>query len=202
MNDGIFSGITGFCWGLFLLVWVVGAIYNYFKAPPVQKRKVSLYWWPVIILLFLLLWGATHLVPYSFHTFWQFLTFNAIWLKIVGAVCLLVSTAFTLWARWVLGTMWTSAAIIKEGHQLRIEGPYHITRNPIYTGLLGMLFGTVLIYGIGVLLPVLVVSFLMLEIKIFLEEPLLLEKFGEEYIQYKRHVPQLIPSLKWPTARQ
>ena len=57
----------------------------------------------------------------------------------IGLVILLGSTVFTLWARFALGTMWTLDARLKEGHALRTDGPYRITRHPIYTGILGML---------------------------------------------------------------
>ena len=45
--------------------------------------------------------------------------------------------------------MWSMDAAVKEGHRLRTEGPYGITRHPIYTGLLGMLLGSLLLAGVG-----------------------------------------------------
>lgn len=67
----------------------------------------------------------------------------------VGITLLVVCTAFTLWARAALGTMWTSSAVVKADPELRTDGPYGITRRPIYTGLLGMVAGTALIEGLG-----------------------------------------------------
>jgi protein-S-isoprenylcysteine O-methyltransferase Ste14 len=37
--------------------------------------------------------------------------------------------------------------VVKDDHVLRTDGPYGITRHPIYTGLLSMLAGTALIEG-------------------------------------------------------
>jgi hypothetical protein len=41
----------------------------------------------------------------------------------VGVVVLAAATAFTIWVRISLGTMWTSAPVIKNGHLLRTGGP-------------------------------------------------------------------------------
>jgi len=60
---------------------------------------------------------------------------------VVGLAILAVSTAFTIWARPALRTMWSFDPVVKQAHLLRTRGPYAVTRHPIYTGLLGMLLG-------------------------------------------------------------
>ena len=80
---------------------------------------------------------------------WQSVTFYAPWARFLGLAILLAATALTLWARFTLGLMWSAVPAVKEGHQLRTSGPYAITRHPIYTGLLGMLLGTMLVAGAG-----------------------------------------------------
>jgi len=185
------GGILGLCWGLFCLVWLIGAIYNFWKAPAVQKRSGPLWVWMIGIALFA---GVASFIP---PRFWMLLTFDAPWLRIIGIICLLLSTAFTLWARWVLGTMWSSSAVAKASHELHTDGPYRITRHPIYTGLLGMLLGTTLMSGLSFYLFIFLLSIVIFEVKLHLEERLMTETFGEEYVQYKRRVPQLIPGLKW-----
>ena len=45
--------------------------------------------------------------------------------------------------------MWSGAPAVKQEHQLRTNGPYSITRHPIYTGMLGMLLGCLLVTGGG-----------------------------------------------------
>jgi len=183
--------ILGLCWGLFCLVWLIGAIYNFWKAPAVQKRSGPLSFWIIGIVLFFVL---ERFIP---HSFWTLFTFNTPWLRGIGIICLLLSTAFTLWARWVLGKMWSSAAVARTGHELRTDGPYRITRHPIYTGLLGMFLGTMLMGGLGIYLFIFLAGIIVFEIKLHQEERLMTETFGEQYIQYKQHVPQLIPGLKW-----
>jgi protein-S-isoprenylcysteine O-methyltransferase Ste14 len=131
------------------------------------------------------------------HSFWTLLTFDRPWLRVIGTICLLLSTAFTLWARLVLGKMWSFSAVAKASHQLRIDGPYRITRHPIYTGMLGMLFGTMLMSGLGLYIFIFLLVIVIFEVKLHQEERLMTETFGEQYVLYKRRVPQLIPGLKW-----
>jgi protein-S-isoprenylcysteine O-methyltransferase Ste14 len=115
---------------------------------------------------------------------------HAPWVRALGLAVLLGFTALTLWARVALGTMWSLNSLLKQEHQPRTSGPYAITRHPIYTGILGMLIGTVLLVGVGrqvLLLPVGVVLF---EIKIHREERLLLAAFPDGYPRYRRRVPE------------
>ena len=67
---------------------------------------------------------------------WHALRVGSAWVTFLGVAVLLASTAFTLWARVALGTMWSMDAAVKEGHKLQTNGPYGITRHPIYTGML------------------------------------------------------------------
>jgi protein-S-isoprenylcysteine O-methyltransferase Ste14 len=95
----------------------------------------------------------------------------------VAQLDVLASTAFTIWARLKLGVMWNAAPTVKEHHVLQIGGPYRLTRHPIYTGILGMLLGSLLLAGAGrwiVAFPVLLVLFV---IKIRIEERFMLAEF-------------------------
>lgn len=185
------SGWTlGICWGLFVLVWVAGAVYNVWNAPATRTRsRGSFLWIPSVLLVWL---AVSKLSGVSRH--WA--TVQWWWVHALGLVLLVAGTAFTLWARGVLGTMWSSTAVVKDHHALRTDGPYAITRHPIYTGLLAMLFGTALVRGVGPWIIALVLAPAALEVKIYAEERLLTSAFGDEYEHYRQHVPQLIPSLR------
>lgn len=190
MVPGIYSGILAMCWGGLGFVWIVGWLYNLWKAPAVRRRSAFL---PAWVLLVALVWLAAVFLR---HTALPFMTFTAVWLQAVGATVLIAATAFTLWARWVLGTMWAAVAEIKEGHQLRTEGPYRVTRHPIYTGLLGMLLGSMLLAGFGVWVLYFVGAVIAAIVKVRAEERLLIATFGDQYIHYQHHVPQLIPGTQ------
>jgi protein-S-isoprenylcysteine O-methyltransferase Ste14 len=172
------------CWGTFFFVWLIGAIYNHFKVPVKRKKGLPTTVFPLILLLSLI-------VKYIPVSFLVLITYDNIWLKILGSILLVIFTIFTIWSRIVLGKMWSSSAQIKENHKLRTEGPYNITRHPIYTGILGMLLGSTLIYGFGLFLLMFVCIFLIYEVKINNEEKLLIETFGEEYKDFQKRTPQL-----------
>ena len=100
-----------------------------------------------------------------------------------------------LWARFSLGTSWSVTPKIQGDHQLRTHGPYAVTRHPIYTGILGMLLGATLLSGIGQWIVLFPVGLILFEVKIRLEEHLMLATFPEDYPRYRRQVPQLVPGL-------
>jgi protein-S-isoprenylcysteine O-methyltransferase Ste14 len=95
-----------------------------------------------------------------------------------------------------LGRQWSLTARVVEGHKLIVEGPYSIVRNPIYTGMLGMLIST----GLAVsrwpfLLVALLVFLIGTIIRVRSEEKLLREAFGKEFEAYSSRVRAIIPGL-------
>ena len=91
--------------------------------------------------------------------------------------------------------MWSVAPKVKDDHQLRTRGPYAVTRHPIYTGVLGMLLGATLLSGIGQWIVLFPVGLVVFEVKIRMEERLMIVTFPDEYPRYRRRVPQFVPGL-------
>jgi protein-S-isoprenylcysteine O-methyltransferase Ste14 len=184
--------VINFCWLLLILVWFLGWLYNVARARRVVRGSSNPAFFglqgslAVVVVVFLL----QRFVPMAV---WRSISFWNPVLAVAGSIILVVSTLFTLWSRWTLGTMWTARPSIKEQHELRTDGPYHITRHPIYTGLMGMLLGTMLAAGFGGLLVAFVVAGLYCAFKIRTEESLLIETFGDRYRVYKRQVPAILP---------
>jgi protein-S-isoprenylcysteine O-methyltransferase Ste14 len=95
-----------------------------------------------------------------------------------------------------LGKQWALPARLVEGHKLITVGPYAYVRNPIYTGMLGMLIATGLAMEHWVQLIVAVVLFALgMVIRVRTEEKLLRAAFGEEFEEYARRVPAVIPGI-------
>jgi protein-S-isoprenylcysteine O-methyltransferase Ste14 len=119
-------------------------------------------------------------------------------LELVLVAVTLVLGALSVWitvaAVRTLGKQWSYQARIVEGHRLVTEGPYRIVRNPIYSGMLGMLVATALAnsHWIGLLAAV-VVFWIGAKIRISSEEKLLREAFGADFTAYARRVPALVP---------
>jgi len=86
---------------------------------------------------------------------------------------------------------------------LVVRGPYRHVRNPMISGVVFVLFGEALVLLSGPhaqwALIFLVINFIYIPL---LEEQRLKARFGEEYIEYCRHVPRLLPRLRpWTPTR-
>ncbi len=184
------------CWFVFAAVWLITANYNETRAP--AQRQRSLYGTGVmpVVIIYVVIRLA---VP---HADWRPLTFYAPWARFFGLAILLAATALTLWARFTLGLMWSAVPAVKEGHQLRTSGPYAITRHPIYTGLLAMMLGSMLVAGAGPWIVPFPVALILIEFKIRIEERFMTAEFPEEYPRYRKRVPQLVPGLRLVTGHR
>ena len=185
----LFGGALAACWGVFVIVWVAGAIYNHRHSPAVRERAGAGSTWLIAGIGIVLL---LQVVP---QRDWRPLSVGDHRFELLGLPILLGATAFALWARAALGIMWSSAPLARETHQLRTQGPYGIVRHPIYTGILGMIVGTALLNGLGYWFLVVAVILAGLEVKIHYEEKLMAASFPVDYPAYRRRVPQLIPGL-------
>jgi protein-S-isoprenylcysteine O-methyltransferase Ste14 len=184
---------TAACWGAFALTWVGGALYNAARGPTRSAHAPLGRFAVVVVIAGAIFFAIFRAVPT--HT-WRSLELQSPWGTGIGLVILLGSTVFTLWARFALGTMWTLDAVVKKGHALRTDGPYGITRHPIYTGILGMLLGSLLLAGVGRWILLVPIALVVFEVKLHVEEELMLATFPDEYPRYRQRVPQLIPGLR------
>jgi protein-S-isoprenylcysteine O-methyltransferase Ste14 len=182
------------CWVVLVLAWVAGAVYNAVRGPKeVRRQPGSAVFVGAALVSVIVVLSVLRAVPGSI---WRALTVDTPWVNVLGLAVLIGSTAFALWARVALGTMWSLAPVVKDHHRLRTDGPYGVTRHPIYTGLLGMLLGTVIVAGLGRSLVILPVALVLFEIKLRGEEKLLLVTFPYDYPRYRRRAPQLVPGLR------
>jgi protein-S-isoprenylcysteine O-methyltransferase Ste14 len=175
------------CWGLILLIWLVGWGYNLLGGPKTRKRAAYTPIWiiGVAVVYILIRQGIFETLVLAGS--------SPPWVKVIGVILLIPATAFTAWARVSLGDMWSAAPEAKVGHQLRTQGPYKVTRHPIYTGIIGMLLGSLMISGTGYWVLFTVIGLWVVLVKAPQEEKLMVETFGEQYREYQRRVPRIIP---------
>jgi len=107
---------------------------------------------------------------------------------ITGIVFTIAGLGFSAWARLHLGKYWSGMVMVKVGHRIIKTGPYRIVRNPMYTGLFIAYVGAAIAIGELLAFISLIIGIAFVWIKIKAEEEILSEKFGEEYLQYKRDV--------------
>ncbi|HEY6369367.1 MAG TPA: isoprenylcysteine carboxylmethyltransferase family protein [Candidatus Sulfotelmatobacter sp.] len=122
---------------------------------------------------------------------------------IAGIVFSVFTVAIAAGSGWLietavrtLGKQWALRARLVEEHKLITVGPYAYMRNPIYTGMLGMLIATGLATEHWIALPVAVIIFVGgMVIRVRSEEKLLRAAFGEEFEAYARRVPAILPGI-------
>jgi len=184
------------CWAAFALTWLAGAIVFERNAPPERTRSrfgSSFAMGTVIVVIVILAAPKPD---------WRSVLIDTPWVRLLGLAVVLASTAFAIWARLTLGAMWSAAPTVKEHHALQTRGPYRLTRHPIYTGILGMLLGSLLLAGGERWIVPFPIFLVLLEIKIHVEERLMLAEFPDDYTRYREQVPQLIPGLRLPRRRR
>jgi protein-S-isoprenylcysteine O-methyltransferase Ste14 len=122
---------------------------------------------------------------------WPWHVSNLAWVKGVGGVLFLCGGALAAWGRRTMTRAGTNVPPYKPALVIVTDGPFRLTRNPLYLGgtaaYLGVSLGFNLGWGLIFLVPMLVV----LNYGIVRREERYLErKFGGTYLAYKARVPR------------
>jgi protein-S-isoprenylcysteine O-methyltransferase Ste14 len=197
---GVSDRIAQFVFYAVMLCWCLFAVTFLVRKRPARSRETRRDWMAMVGLLiqsagYFIVWFSplkrksySPLVPMP----------QAAELALAGLT--LVIALGSVWlvnaAVRVLGKQWALAARLVEGHNLITEGPYRLVRNPIYTGMFGMMLAT----GLAVtrwdaLLLAIIVFLLGTYIRVRAEERLLRGQFGSEFDEYTRRVPAVIPGI-------
>lgn len=135
--------------------------------------------------------GCGLLIEYFFPI--HLINLSSVPLVIVGGILMLVSGYFAMSAFFMLIKNKTPFNTSKSTIKIVKEGAYRFSRNPLYLSLLLLLFGiAILLSSLWLLLtiPVLYILFLFKAVKP--QESYLLQKFGEEYLNYSKKVRRWI----------
>lgn len=115
-------------------------------------------------------------------------------LLIAAGVGLLIWTV-ALFNRVGKGTLGVGQVLGEPVH-LVVHGPYRHVRNPMISGVVCILLGEAAVAASGWLLLWAAVFFTVLAVFIrFWEEPHLVERYGREYVNFRRNVPAWIPRI-------
>ena len=193
--DLLVLGANVVCWGAIVVVWIAAAVRDDGTPRDVRVRgstEIGLVVLAVVAVAAILLVGRSILAPF---------TLEATWARMIGAGVLVGSTLFAIWARLALGGSWSVGPLASTERGVRTDGPYAITRHPIYTGLLGMLLGSAILGGLGQWLVLFAAGLVVAALRIRSEERLLLATFPDAYVAYRERVPRLIPGWRSPFAR-
>lgn len=119
------------------------------------------------------------------------------WRAALSIVFMLLAGLLSWTAVRALGRHWRIDAGLSADHELVTSGPYGVVRHPIYTSMLCVLLGTGFMITPPPLLALSVLVFMTgTEIRVRIEEKLLVSRFGDRFRDYQRSVPAYIPFLK------
>lgn len=118
------------------------------------------------------------------------------WLRWIGMVITLVSVVLIWWVQWALGVQFNTTLHVRDGHQLVSRGPYRWVRHPMYTVLMLMGIGWLLLtanwfIGLGLIFGILFVIFT----RVKKEEALLLQTLGSSYQFYMKRTGRFLPRI-------
>ncbi len=186
-------GVVMASWFAFAVVFIV-FLRKKRPSPPESRRERT-------SIVGIALQGAGYAIVWSVHrhSFTPIAPLGKL-LEIAVSVVTIVLGIGSVWfisaAVRALGKQWSLAARVLEGHNLITTGPYNVVRNPIYTGMFGMLLATGLAisHWIGLVIAVMVFAIGTL-VRVRSEEKLLREAFGVEFEAYARKVPAVVPLL-------
>ena len=181
---------TSLLWMILGIVWIVAAFRT---KRTVQRQPIAV---QVFYTVLLVIGGCMVFVP-NIGIPWLDRPLYPVTVSIAYQCFLivLIGVAFTIWARFRLGTNWSNNVTVKEDHTLMRTGPYRLVRHPIYSGILFGMLGSALQRGevrcfIGVLF-----FFLSYWLKSRVEERFMVQNFGDEYLQYRHKVKALVPFI-------
>jgi protein-S-isoprenylcysteine O-methyltransferase Ste14 len=174
------------CWIAFAVYWLV-ASFDVKKAAETQGARSILCFRLMQIANFILLAGVIPYRPFNLVLWSSSAT------SIIGAASCVLGTAFAIWARRTLAANWSSSVTFKESHELITHGPYRFARHPIYSGLMLMMLGTVLVLGRLDSLIAFVTRGILYVFKIRREERVMHQHFPNQYETYRARVRALVP---------
>src|SRR3954466_7675092 len=162
------------CWGIFLVVWLLAAIFTKRTVYHESATRRLRYMIPILIGWYLLFRGRRFPYPFNLQIIPQT---NA--LLVLASILCICGLAICLWARTVLGRNWSGTVTLKENHELIVRGPYRFVRHPIYTGILAMLIATWMEHSHIAGIIGLVVTFISFWIKLGQEEEVMHKHFPD-----------------------
>jgi len=179
--------------------WVFAAVFLLRKQPPrpeeTKRDRTSVIGIMLQSLGYAIVWTPPLRRPF----FTPLVTMSVATEIAIGLVAVIVA-ALSVWmvtsAIRTLGKQWAYAARLVEGHQLITTGPYRLVRNPIYTGMFGLLVATGLAASHWWALLLAVLPFAVgTVIRVRSEEKLLRQAFGAEFDAYARRVSAVLPGI-------
>ena len=198
MADDIFYRLLFI--GLYGLFFVVRGYYRFVKPkreePEVEEQeKRGLGIIGIAMSITILSYFASivlYLIGFPLMDIFQYDTYS-LYLRWIGVIIVLIMIPLLAWIHRSLDRQYSACLRIKSGHHLITGGPYAKVRHPMYTVLGFFALGMSLVTA-NILMIVFSV-FIMAEFPFIVrqEEEMLIETFGEEYLEYMKRTHRFFP---------
>lgn len=191
----LYRGVIAISWLVFFIAWAILAmVYGVGGRSKYSSRSMGTRLLLVAAIIFGFRFaGRVPNHPFGGQVLLQPFTAHAVGLVAAGDVLCIAGLLFATWARIVLGRNWGMPMSRHEDPELVTSGPYHYVRHPIYTGLIVMWIGTVLVFPVAT--PVGLVIIIYSVISAWREEHDMEQQFPEAYPEYRKRSKMLLPFL-------
>lgn len=113
-----------------------------------------------------------------------------------GVVCFVAGLWLFYRSHADLGTNWSITLEVREQHRLVTQGIYHRIRHPMYSALFLYSVGQALVIPNWVAGPSYLVTFgILFMLRVYKEERMMLEQFGDDYAAYMARTKRLVPGI-------
>jgi methanethiol S-methyltransferase len=142
--------------------------------------------------------GLVGILIYQFSIQSSLLYQPSLLTQIIGALLMVAGAALMLMMIWkyfmqLSGVKWLGQQEVKS--KLEVTGLHRYVRHPLYLGTFVFIWGWFIFYpSVSFLICAFIITFYTL-VALKFEEQKLIEEFGNDYIQYRKKVPSLIPKL-------
>ena len=119
-----------------------------------------------------------------------------VWARWLGAGIALLGFALLQWAQTTLANSWSDTPRMMKEQTLITSGPYGTIRHPIYTAFI-LILGSTIFISANWLIGLCWAGMVTLEAfsRIGFEESLLIEFFGDQYLEYMKKTGRLLPKI-------
>jgi len=149
-----------------------------------ERYRLSFSWLVSLFFVFSIIFSAS---AYEESQLYEFL-------ELVGYGLIVLATLGRIWATVYIGG--------RKDEELCQDGPYSISRNPLYIfsllGAIGIIFAAQKLTLLAIILPFFAYYYFVIRG----EEARLLDFFGQEYADYTKRVGRILPTFKTYTSQE
>jgi protein-S-isoprenylcysteine O-methyltransferase Ste14 len=152
---------------------------------------VGFYFKLTLFVLFLYILALTF-SPILYNYFLPINSLELISLKYIGFSLLILSFVWTVIAQIHMKNSWRIGIDTETETELITNGVFKLSRNPIFFGMIVTLAGLFLTTPNALTLLFFILSYVLIQIEIRLEEEFLTKQYGQRYSNYKQKVRRFI----------